>query len=35
MDWLIAHQGFLAAFAGINGASIVALIIGISYRPTP
>jgi hypothetical protein len=35
MQSLLAHQHFLSAIiAAINGASIVALVIGISYQPT-
>jgi hypothetical protein len=34
MNWLLTHQHFLAAITAINGASIVALIIGISFNPS-
>jgi hypothetical protein len=34
LNWLLAHQSFLAAIAVFNGASIVALIIGISFTPS-
>ena len=33
-QWLLDHQPLLCAIAAINGASIVALIIGISFTPS-
>jgi hypothetical protein len=33
LQFLLTHQIQLAAIAAINGASIVAIIIGVSYRP--
>jgi hypothetical protein len=33
LQFLLTHQLLLAAIAVINGASIVALVIGISYQP--
>jgi hypothetical protein len=31
--WLLTHQPLLIAVIGVNAASLVALVIGVSYRP--
>jgi hypothetical protein len=33
LQWLLTHQPLLIALALIHGASIVALVIGVGYRP--
>lgn len=34
LQFLLTHQPLLIAVIGINGASIVALVIGVGYRPS-
>jgi hypothetical protein len=35
LQWLLTHQPLLIAVTLLNGAALVALVIGVGYRPQP